>query len=722
MKQVLQNLKTGGIELVDVPPPTIEPGRILVRVEYSLLSAGTEGHQVASAAKTLVERALEKPQLIRKGLKTLGERGVAGLREQIAAKYEGYSSLGYSCAGRVIALGPDVTGIQPGQRVACGGIGYANHAEEVSIPVHLCALAPESLSAEAAAYATLGAIAMQGIRQTDVKLGEGVAVIGLGLVGLLTVQLLRAAGCVVIGVDPNENARKRAVSCGAVAATAPENAAAAVANATRGIGADAVIICAATTGSEPLDLAGQLARSRGRVTMVGLTGMELPREAYFRKELTFALSRSYGPGRYDPAYEEQGVDYPVDYVRFTEQRNLQAFLDLAAAGRLDMTALTTHRFALADAAKAYALLKEQGLDRAGIVLEYPAAKNSNDWKTARTTVPTSGKFSTTTSGITLIGAGAHARATLLPLLKRREGVRLATVASRNSAQAASFVKQFGFSNATTDATAAATAPDSHAVFITTRHDSHAALATAALRAGKHVWVEKPLALDLSSLSEVEAAWRTRLDLRLVVGFNRPFSPLATWLRETFDPQAPIMMRYRVNAGMLPPSHWTNDPASGGGRLLGEGCHFLDFMRWFCNADATSVHTVALRAARADLPATANFAVNVSFADGSLGQLFYTSQGAPSLPKEHFEVSCGDRTGILDDFRAASVSHGQSAPVQKTLKAQDKGQAALLDAFLAAMEGSSSALNAESFLASSRLTLAAQASLERQTVIALDQLG
>lgn len=724
MKQLLQNLKTGAVEVVDVPQPIAEPGRILVRVEASLISAGTEGHQVASAAKSLVERALEKPQLIRKGLKTLSERGVSGLREQIASKYEGYTALGYSCAGRVVGHGPDVTGVRIGQLVACGGIGYANHAELVSVPVNLVALAPENVGAETAAYATLGAIALQGVRQADAKLGEGVAVIGLGLVGLLTVQLLRAAGCTVIGIDPNEHARKRGLACGAAAAVDPAGAEAATQSHTRGIGTDAVIVCAATSSSEPLELAGRLARSRGRVIMVGLTGMEIPRELYFRKELTFALSRSYGPGRYDPHYEEQGLDYPVDFVRFTEQRNLQSFLDLAGAGRLDTAALTTHRFALDDAPKAYALLKEAGTDRAGLVLEYPAAKSSNDWKTGPSKVPTIGKSGAAAAagpGLGLIGAGAYAKAAILPLLKRHPAVQLAGVASRNGATAASFGTQFGFAFASADPGEVLADPNCRAVFITTRHDSHAALTVAALRAGKSVWVEKPLALSIDQHREVESALRERPALHLVVGFNRPFSPVSTWLREQFAPQAPIMMRYRVNAGLLPASNWTNDPAVGGGRLLGEGCHFLDFMRWFCGSAPVSVHTAAIRGGRADLPATANFAVNVTFADGSVGQLLYTSQGAASLPKEHFEVSCGDRTGVLDDFRSASVLRGAGATATHELKAQDKGQALLLSAFLRALDGGAPAMKADDLLASSLLTLAAQASLERQTVVDIASL-
>lgn len=702
MKQVLQNLKTGGIEVVEVPDPQIEPGRVIVRVVASVISAGTESHQVAGAAKGIVERVLEKPQLIRKGLQTLGERGVSGLRQQIATKYEGYSALGYSCAGRVVALGPDVTGVAVGQLVACGGIGFANHAELVSVPVNLCAPAPENVAAEHAAFATLGAIAMQGVRQADAKLGETVAVIGLGLVGLLTVQLLRAAGCTVVGIDPNENARRRGLACGCIAAIDSTGATTAVASASHGIGADAVIICAAAADSSPLVLAGELARSRGRVVMVGLTGMEIPREAYFRKELTFALSRSYGPGRYDRSYEEDGHDYPVDFVRFTEQRNMGCFLDLLAAGKLDLAPLITHRLALGDAPQAYALLKDPAADRCGIVLNFPATEISNAWKPTPAKVPTAGNF----AGFGLIGAGAYAKAVLLPLFAKH-GAGWRGVATRGGVTSTSVAKQFAFAFAATSPEEVIADASCGTIIIATRHDSHAKLAAAALRAGKNVWVEKPLALTTAELREVREAYRP--GLKLVVGFNRPFSPLAEWMKKNLPAGGPVMMNYRVNAGLLPADHWTNDPKSGGGRLLGEGCHFLDFMRHFAGTPRR-VTTSALGGGRADLPATGSFVVSVEFVNGSVGQLLYSAQGSPALPKERFEIFSGNACGVLDDFKRAQVFIGGETR-EHVLKQQDKGQAAMIEAFV-----KNGPANVEEVFTSSLLTLAAQASLERQAPV------
>lgn len=706
MKQVLQNLKTGGVEVVDVPDPQIESGRVIVRVVASLISAGTEGHQVATAAKSVIERALDKPQLIKKGLKTLSESGVAGLRQQIAAKYEGYSPLGYSCAGIVIATGPDVTGIHIGQLVACGGVGYATHAEIVSVPVNLCAIASENVTAESAAFATLGAIAMQGVRQANAQLGETVAVIGLGLVGLLAAQLLRAAGCTVTGIDPNENARKRGLASGCAAATDLANAGATVIANSHGIGADAVIICAATSSSDPLALAGELARSRGRVIMVGATGMEIPREVYFKKELTLALSRSYGPGRYDRSYEEDGLDYPVDFVRFTEQRNMQCFLDLAATGKIDTAPLATHRFALADATAAYALLKDTTVDRVGIVLNYPQAEISNDWKPSPAKVPMIGKNRGRSGGIGFIGAGGYAKNVLLPIFAKRAGVKFCGVATRTGATAASVAKQFGFAFAATSPDEVINDDGCDTIVIATRHDSHAQLAAAALRAGKKVWVEKPLALSIDELHEVRAALGGQ---RLVVGFNRPFSPLISWLRKQMPVNTPVMMNYRVNAGMLPADHWTNDPKTGGGRLLGEGCHFLDFLRHF-GGTPVRVHTTAMSGARVDLPATGNFCVSVSFANGSVGQLIYSSQGSPKLVKERFEIFSGNTCGVIDDFKCAQVFVGDKS-LELELAAQDKGQRALAELFFG-----DGAIDAGDFFTSSLLTLAAQASLERQAAV------
>lgn len=704
MKHVLQDKKTGQIVVADLPVPARTEGALLVRVHASVISAGTEGAMVAATGRTLLQRVADKPDLIRKGLQTLKTRGLDGLRSQIEGKYSGYEALGYSCAGEVMESDPTASGIRPGQHVACGGIGYANHAEVVAVPHRLCAIVPDNVDSETAAYATLGAIAMQGFRQSGATLGENVAVIGLGLVGLLAAQLLRAAGCRVIGIDPSASARRRGMACGCIAAVDNAQANESTLEATRGLGADAVLICAATSSSDPVALAGEIARSRGRVVMVGATGMEIPREQYYRKELSFLLSRSYGPGRYDPTYEEAGIDYPADFVRFTEQRNLQSFLDLAAAGAISVKDITTHRFGIDDAANAYALLSDRTIERVGIVLQYPHEK-----PLAAVAPPARPHGVTGRNGIGFIGAGGYAEAVLLPELKHHDGVVLRGVCTRQPARAASAMARFGFAFTASDAEGVLADTETGTLFITTRHDSHADYALAALKARKHVWVEKPLALSLDQLHALRREHASS-GVHLAVGFNRRFSPLSGMLRATIAPGSPVMIAYRVNAGHLPPEHWTQDAATGGGRLLGEGCHFLDYLCFLANAKPLTVNTAGLCSDRKDLPAASNFAVTVTFDNGSVGQLLYAAEGASSLPKERIEVFSGGTAAVLDDF-VSLVLHTKRGERTERLRQQDKGQRAMITAFIAATQGRGEfPLSADAVLTSTLLTLAAQESL------------
>ncbi len=725
MKQVLQDLKTGAVIVAETPDPTPARGRLLVRVQASLLSAGTEGAQVAKARQSLLERVREKPELLRQGWEELRTRGVAGVKERLASKLEGYAELGYSCAGAVLDNGDETLAFPPGTLVACAGTGIANHAELISARPLLTAAVPKDVTAEAAAYTTVGAIALQGVRQAAVQIGETVAVIGLGLVGLLTAQFLRAQGCQVAGIDPAGPARERGRANGCDVVATSEQAAEAILALSGGIGADAVIICAATSDSGPVELAGQLARPRGRVVMVGATGMTIPRQQYYLKELSFVLSRSYGPGRYDPRYEEQGQDYPVEYVRFTEQRNMQSFLNLVAQGRLDPTRLTTHRFKIEDGAAAYALLNQAGVDRAGIVLTYaapsaPTLRFSIQLAPSRASGPGALR-------VGFIGAGAYAQGMLLPLLKGRADVVLGSVATRNGSHGLQAASRFSFEKACTRTEDVLEDSTIQVVFITTRHDSHATLACQALRAGKHVWVEKPLALTLEQLKQVWQALQQNPALRLVVGFNRPFSRSASWLVPKLglaaaggNSRSAPMMLFRVNAGLLPPDSWVNDPASGGGRLLGEGCHFFDFLRWVAGSRAESIYTEAL-AGRTDLPSTGNFAATVRFTSGAVGQVLYSSQGATGLGKEYFECFTGQSCGTIDDFQAAEFFQGRDHQ-RLSRHAQDKGQAALLQAFIEALRhGTAPPASPEEMVESSLLTLAAQESLNKRQPISLAAL-
>jgi predicted dehydrogenase/threonine dehydrogenase-like Zn-dependent dehydrogenase len=720
MKQVLQDLKTGSVIVADVPEPAPARGRLLVRVEASLLSAGTEGAQLAKGRQSLLAKVREKPQLIRQGLEELRERGLAGVKERLASKFEGYAELGYSCAGTVVHCGDENGSIAPGTLVACAGAGVANHAELVTVPMLLTAAAPAGVSAESAAYTTLGAIAMQGVRQAGVQLGEYVAVIGLGLVGLLTAQLLRAMGCRVAGIDPSAKARQRGPAAGCDFVFSPEQALEGMLDLSKGEGADAIIICAATPESSPVELAGKLARSRGRVVMVGATGMTIPRQEYYLKELSFTLSRSYGPGRYDRGYEEEGHDYPVDYVRFTEQRNMRAFLELVEKGRVDTACLTTHRFPVEEAPAAYALLNDRSVDRAGILLTYVSATPSAP---ARFAIQVSASKPVTSDavGVGFLGAGAYAQNMLLPLLQRRGGTVLRCVMTRNGSHALHAARRFGFEKVCTRAEDVLGDPAVQLVFIATRHDSHAELTCQALRAGKHVWVEKPLALSLEELKAVRQALHSNPACRLVVGFNRPFSRSATWLLNKLGTSSPRMMLYRVNAGFVPPDSWIHDPQIGGGRLLGEGCHFFDFLRHVAGAEAESVHTEGPADGRADLQATGNFATTVRFSNGSVGQVLYSSQGSVRMGKERFECFTGQMCGTIDDYRTADFYHRDNHE-HCSRHRQDKGQAALLDSFLDCLcQGTPPPMRAEDILESSMLTLAAQQGLELRQPVRLGDL-
>ncbi|MCS6772396.1 MAG: bi-domain-containing oxidoreductase [Kiritimatiellae bacterium] len=707
MRQVLLNKRTGAVEVVDVPDPVRRPGHLAVAVRASVISAGTESALRSSSGRSLLGRIAERPELIKKGLELLRDRGLHALQTHIESKTSGYEVLGYSCAGVVEEGDPAAPDLPPGTRIACGGVGYAMHAERVVVPRLLCVRVPEGVDDEAAAYTVIGAIALQGIRQAGAAVGENVAVIGLGLIGLFAVQLLRAAGCRVLGIDPSPRARERARDQGCLAVADLPDAIAAAAELTNGVGVDAALICASAPDSSPVALAGELARSRGRVVMVGATGMEIPRELYFRKELSFLMSRSYGPGRYDASYEEQGIDYPIDYVRFTEQRNMQAVLELAAAGAIHPGRLTTHRFPLQDAPAAYALLQDRDADRVGIVLTYASRPARPAARIERTSAPRANEG---TLNVSFAGAGGYATGVLLPLLQRQNGISLRGVAALRPDHAVAAANRFGFGFSTGDAREIIGDPATHVVFIATRHDTHAELAAAALQAGKHVWCEKPLALDAAGCEQVENALRSSGGV-FAVGFNRRFSPLARMLREARDREGgPVFISIRVNAGRLPPSHWTQDPQIGGGRLLGEGCHFFDLLCFLADARPVRVFTEAIRSPRIDLPAHSNFASTVSFRDGSIGVVVYSADGSPRLSKERVEMYIGGRAAVLDDFNTLTIHEPNRDRVER-LSAQDKGQRAMLDAFFAAIRGKQTfPQSPESILISSRLTLAAQDSL------------
>jgi predicted dehydrogenase len=683
MKQILQSLRSGITEIADVPCPAARSGHLLIRTSRTLISAGTERMLVEFGKAGWVEKARRQPEKVAAVLGKIRNDGLAVTLEAVRNKLDQPLPLGYCSAG-VVLEGDATRGFRPGDRVVSNG----RHAEVASVPVNLAARIPDGVSDDAAAFTVLGAIGLQGIRLADPTLGESVAVIGLGLIGLLAVQLLRAGGCRVIGVDfdPAKLALARtwgAETCDLSAAADPVEAAIGF---SRGRGVDAVLITASTSSDEPMRQAAMMCRKRGRIVLVGQTGLQLARSDFYEKELSFQVSCSYGPGRYDPSYEEQGCDYPVGFVRWTEQRNFEAVLDMLADGRIDVTPLVSHRFPIAAADQAYDLITGGGRSL-GILLDYPTPAERPDEIVRRRTVtlPTGGAAASREGRgvVGFIGGGNYAGAVLIPAFSRA-GARLKTVVSRDGVSGLHAGRKHGFESTTTDVEQVFADPEVDAVVVATRHDSHAALAVRALRAGKHVFVEKPLAITAASLAEVEAvqgeASRGDATPIVMVGFNRRFSPLTVEVRRLLGAvAAPKAFVMTVNAGPVPADHWTQDPAAGGGRIVGECCHFIDLLRFLAGAP---IRSHAVRAVPGGLGDTAT--VDLEFADGSIGSVHYFANGGKLFPKERLEVFAGGGVLQLDNFRRLR-GFGWPKFSRLTLWRQDKGQAACAAAFLEAVK-------------------------------------
>jgi polar amino acid transport system substrate-binding protein len=609
--------------------------------------------------------------------------GLSSTYEKVKARLSQSKALGYSASGVVTAVGREVQEFRVGDRVACAGGGYASHAEVIFVPRNLCCKLPESVSQEAACYTTVGAIALQGIRQADPRLGETVAVIGLGLVGQLTVQLLKAAGCQVFGVDIDQSACELAAKSGADSVAGDSATARAACDAmTGGRGADCIVITAATKSSEPVELAAELARDRARIVVVGLVGMDVPRHSFYAKELELRLSRSYGPGRYDPDYEEKGSDYPIGYVRWTEKRNMEAFLRLVAEGKVNTELLTTQRFAVANATDAYDLILNGDKKFCGIVLEYPSAEQRVERVASE---PRSTALASDELGVSFIGAGNFARGVLLPIVKRAVKVQLRGVGAATGLSAKNTADQFGFSYSTTDYREVLLDDKSQMVFIATRHDSHSQLAAEALAHGKHVFVEKPLAVTEDGLREVVTAARQSSGL-LMVGYNRRFAPLAQEVKTLFGRRAaPMTIIYRVNAGQLSHEHWTHDPVEGGGRIIGEACHFIDFVQYLTGALPARIAAEAVSRNHTAGMIDDSTLISMTMNDGSIASIVYTASGDPSVAKERIEIFCERSVATIDDFKTATfIRDGKTTKLGR--KTQDKGHAAEVGAFFEAVRG------------------------------------
>lgn len=668
MKQVLQNIRTGKVAVEDVPMPSATRGRVLVRTAASIISAGTEKLAIDSGQKSLLGRAKERPELVKQVIEKFRTDGIIETYAAVKSKLDSSTALGYSAAGVVVEAGEGVTGFRVGDRVACAGAGLASHAELISVPQNLCSHLPEGVAFDEGAFATLGAIALQGVRLAAPTLGASVVVVGLGLLGQITVQLLAANGCRVFGVDLDTAKLELALKSGADACSTPDDARAMIDNGTRNRGADAVLITAGTSSNDPVELAGDVSRSKGSVVVVGLVGMNIPRAAYFKKELSFQVSMSYGPGRYDPEYEERGHDYPIGYVRWTEGRNLEAFLDLVAAGKLDIRGLISHRFPVERAEDAYNLISGKTSEPyLGIVLEYDLEK---------TLGPTIGKLPIRSSdgkvSIGMIGGGGYSRAVLLPSFKA-SGAAFDSIATASGLSARDLGRQFDFRSVLSNAEEVIAETNTNLIVIATHHNSHAPLAIAALDAGKNVFVEKPLALTEAELDDVIAR-ATVAEGSLMVGFNRRFSTAAREAAKFFEGRsAPLSILYRVNAGRVARGHWTQDPDVGGGRIVGEVCHFIDLMQFLTGSLVTRVFAEKVGRSSGEAIDEDSVLITLAFADGSNGAIAYLAEGDKKLSKERVEIYGGSKSFVIDDFRETSAFAGGKETRNRT-KSQDKGQA------------------------------------------------
>lgn len=675
MKQIVQNLRSGETTLAEVPRPAAGRGQLLIRTRCSLISPGTERMLVEFGRAGWLDKARQQPDKVRQVLEKVRTDGLLPTLEAVRNKLDQPLALGYCNVGEVVEVGAGVSGFTVGERVASNG----RHAEYVGVPVNLCAKVPDAVSDDAAAFTVLGAIALQGIRLAQPTLGEAMVVSGLGLIGLLTVQLLRAHGCRVLGLDFDAErvALARRFGAETVVLTGGADPVAAAMGFSRGRGVDAVLVTASTSSSEPIHQAAQMCRKRGRIVLVGVTGLNLSRADFYEKELTFQVSCSYGPGRYDPLYEEKGQDYPVGFVRWTEQRNFEAVLDMLAEGRLDVAPLITHRFDFADATAAYEMLASKQASL-GVLLTYPTSAERVATPRVVSLPAGSRPACKSAPAISVIGAGNYAGAVLVPAFKRA-GVVLHTIVSTQGVTAAHLGRKFGFAHASTDADGAIADPRTQIVVIVTRHDSHAHYVTQALAAGKHVFVEKPLALRHEEVQHIEEALRAHPDRLLMVGFNRRFAPHIVRLKAMLDgvpgPKAFVMT---VNAGAVPPSHWTLDRDVGGGRLLGEGCHFVDLLRYLAGVPVESFQTVRMASTTPD---TAT--VVLRFTDGSTATLLYLANGSREFPKERLEVFAAGRVLQLDNFRRLT-GYGWPGFARMHLWRQDKGQTACVAAFVEAV--------------------------------------
>jgi predicted dehydrogenase/threonine dehydrogenase-like Zn-dependent dehydrogenase len=716
LKQVLQSARSGELELAEVPAPTPAPGQVLVRTAYSLVSPGTDRLSMDFARKSLVSKARSRPDLVKQVVRKLRQEGPLPTYRTITTRLDAPQPMGYSCSGEVLSVGEGVHAIAPGDWVACAGAGYANHAELNVVPENLVARVPDGVSPEHAAWTTLGAIALQGVRVADPTLGEVVAVIGLGLIGQITVQLLRANGCRVLGIDLDPTRVKEAVDQGATWGELASDVGSSFAcEDTDGLGVDCAIVTASAESSAPLTMAAELCRQRGRVVMVGATEMNVDRRTFYPKELELRMSMSYGPGRYDRRYEELGLDYPLPYVRWTENRNMRAFLALIGSGDLDLDRIDSETLPFDDAIAAYEDLAKGRRRSLALVFRYDGAPSPE--RTMRLAEPRA-RTARSEPGVAFLGAGNYAKAVLLPALPAASTLARVALVTATGPSAKRTAERFGFASAGTDPDAAIADPCVDLVFIATRHDAHAPLAVRALRAGKAVWLEKPVGLSPAEVAEVAAAAKESGSL-LTVGYNRRFSPHARAIRAAFERRrGPLAVRYAVAPGAPPRGTWITDPREGGGRIVGEACHFVDVCSYLVGTPPIAVYA---RALGRDPEADDSMVAVLDYPDGSVATIEYLANTASDLPKERFEASADGLTARCENYRTTTFDGAARRPV-KTLN-QDKGQTTAIAEVVGALRsGGPSPFELDDLVATSLATFAMLESAGRGERVSLDDLA
>ena len=693
------------MEISEVPFPTIEKNKILVRNFYSLISSGTESYKVETARKSLIGKAKEKPEQVKQVLETLKKEGIANTYNKVMNKLDSLSALGYSSAGEVIGVGKDVTKFIIGDRVACGGQDIANHAEVISVPENLAVKIPDSVSFEEASYTTIASIALQGIRQADLRLGENCTIIGLGLIGQLTIQFLKASGIRTLGIDVNQAMVELSIKsgCDLVFNRFDDQIEQSILNFSNGFGVDAVIITAGTSSLDPIELAGKLCRQKGKVIVVGAVPTGFSRENYYKKELDLRMSCSYGPGRYNSNYEEKGMDYPIGYVRWTENRNMQAFLDLVSQKKVNPALLTTHIFNFENALRTYDLILEKKDTFAGILLKY-----NTQTELKREIILDYPKYNLDEVNISFIGAGSFAQNSLLPHIKNANLISVATSSSHTSKSVA---QKFGFAVSNNNADEIIKSKETNTIFIATRHNLHAEYVLKGMRNDKNIFVEKPLCLTVEELEEIASEYQKH-NTHLMVGFNRRFSPLVEKIKKILKEGQPVAINYRINAGFIPANNWVQDKEIGGGRIIGEFCHFVDLAMYIAGALPESLSAFSMDDPIGNLD---TLAVTLRFKNGSIAAISYFANGSKELKKEYLEVFSNGVSIVLDDFKELKI-YGKKKSSNKLLN-QDKGHKREVNDFIIAIkEGKPTPIGFEEIYYSTKMSFDIIKSIRNKEII------